>query len=99
MYLFILHLAVQNLERIQMDALMEGENGVADGGVVSQAEVFLRGPRWRGGMTVPVGENLQTFASSIFQCCELILGCKGEMLGGVVDVLHPVVLSHHVSLI
>ena len=58
MYLFIHHLAMQNLKRIQMDALVERENGVADGGVVGQAEVLLRGARGRSRMTVPIGENL-----------------------------------------
>ena len=42
-----------------MNVLMEREDGIADGGVVGQAEVFLRRPRGRGWMTVPIGENLR----------------------------------------
>ena len=41
MYLLIHHFAIQNLEGIQMNAFVERENGVADGGVVGQTEVFL----------------------------------------------------------
>ena len=48
-------------------------------------------------MTMPIGENLQTFASSVSQCSKLILGREGEMLWGVVDVLHPVVLCHDIA--
>ena len=50
-------------------------------------------------MTVPVGENLQSVVSCIFQRCELILWREGEMFRRMVDILHPVVLSHHVSLV
>ena len=57
MYLLIHHFTVQNLEGIQMNVLMEREDGIADGGVVGQAEVFMRRPRGRGWMTVPIGEN------------------------------------------
>ena len=64
MYLLIHHFTVQNLEGIQMNVLMEREDGIADGGVVGQAEVFLRRPRGRGWMTVPIGENLQTVLTS-----------------------------------
>ena len=59
MHLFVYDFAIQYLEGIQMDALLEGKDGVADGGVVGQSQVLLRGPRGRGGMRVPVGENLQ----------------------------------------
>ena len=41
MFLFIHHFAIQNLERIQMNAFVEREDGVADGGVVGQAEILL----------------------------------------------------------
>ena len=64
MYLLIHHFTVQNLEGIQMNVLMEREDGIADGGVVGQAEVFLRRPRGRGWITVPIGENLQTVLTS-----------------------------------
>jgi hypothetical protein len=40
-YLFVNDLAIQNLERIQVNALVEGEDGVADSRIVGQAEVFL----------------------------------------------------------
>jgi hypothetical protein len=40
-YLLIHHLTIQNLEGIQMDALVKGEDGIADGRVVRQTEVFL----------------------------------------------------------
>ena len=97
MYLFIYHFAIQDLEGIQMDALVEREDGVADVGVVGQSEVFLRGARWRGRMAVPVGEDLEAVFTSIAQSGKLILRRKGEVLAGVVDVLHPVVLCHDVA--
>jgi hypothetical protein len=34
MYLFIYNLAILNFERIQVNALVEGENGITDGGVI-----------------------------------------------------------------
>ena len=42
MHLSVYDFAIQYLEGIQMDALVEGEDGVADTGVVGQAQVFLR---------------------------------------------------------
>ena len=46
MYFFIYHLAVQDLEGIQFRFSVEQrEDGVADGGVVGQAQVLLRGAR------------------------------------------------------
>ena len=99
MYFLIHHFAVQYTEGIQMNALVEGENGVADSGVVGQAKVFLRGTRGRGRMTVPIGENLQIVLASIFQRRKLILWGEGEMLRRVVDVLHPVVLRYDVALL
>ena len=65
MYFLIHHFSVQDLEGIEVDALIEGENSVADGGVVGQAEVFLRGARGRGWMRMPVGENLQAILTDI----------------------------------
>ena len=97
MYLFVHDLAIQDLEGIQVNALKERENGVADGGVVSQTQIFLRGARGRGRMAVPVGENLQALAAGISQCRKLILWSKREMLRRVVDVLHPVVLCHDIT--
>ena len=97
MYLFIHHFTVQDLEGIEMNALVEGENGIANGRIVSKAEVLLRRARGRGRMTVPVGEDLQTVLTGILQCRKLILRGEGEVLGRVVDVLHPVVLGHHVT--
>ena len=41
MHLFIYNLATENLERVQMYAFVEREDGVADVGVVGQTEVFL----------------------------------------------------------
>lgn len=41
MHLFIYDFTIQDLEGIQMDALVEREDGVADVGVVGQTEVFL----------------------------------------------------------
>jgi hypothetical protein len=58
MYFLVHYFAIQDPEGVQMDALVERENGVADGGVVGQAEVLLRGARGRSRMTVPIGENL-----------------------------------------
>ena len=49
-------------------------------------------------MTVPVGQNLQTLASGIFQRGKLVAGCKGEMLRRMVDVLHPIILGDGVAL-
>ena len=97
MYLFIHYFTVQDLEGIEMNALVEGENGIANGRIVSQAEVLLRRARGRGRMTVPVGEDLQTVLTGILQCRKLILRGEGEVLGRVVDVLHPVVLGHHIT--
>ena len=99
MYLFIHHFTVQDLEGIEMNALVEGENGIANGRIVSKAEVLLRRARGRGRMTVPVGEDLQTVLTGILQCRKLILGGKGEVLRRVVNVLHPVVLCHHIVIL
>ena len=97
MYLFIHHFTVQDLEGIEMNALVEGENGIANGRIVSKAEVLLRRARGRGRMTVPVGEDLQTVLTGILQCRKLILRGEGEVFRRVVDVLHPVVLGHHIT--
>ena len=43
MYLFIDDFPIQNLKGVQVNALVEGEDGVADTGVDGQTEVFLRG--------------------------------------------------------
>ena len=94
---FVDHFSTNNLERIEMYAFVEREDGVTNRGVVGQTEVFLRGARGRGWMTMPIGENLQTFASSVSQCSKLILGCEGKMFWGVVDVLHPVVLCDDIA--
>ena len=80
MYLFIHHFTVQDLEGIEMNALVEGENGIANGGVVGQAQILLRGARGRSWVTMPVGENLQAIGSGIFEGSELVLGGEGEML-------------------
>ena len=82
-----------------MYAFVEGEDGVADGRVVGQAEVFLRGTRRRGRMTMPIGENFQTFASRVLEGGELILRGKREVLRRVINVLHPEVLGHHVAVL
>ena len=80
MYLLIHHLAVEDLEGIQVNALVEGEDGIADGGVVGQAQILLRGARGRSWVTMPVGENLQAIGSGIFEGNKLVLGGEGEML-------------------
>ena len=98
MHLFIYNLATENLERVQMYAFVEREDGITDSGVVGQSEVFLRGARWRGWMAVPVGEDLEAVFTSIAQSGKLILRRKGEVLAGVVDVLHPVVLCHDIAI-
>ena len=72
MYLLIHNFTIQNLEGIQMNALVERQDSIADGGIISQTEVFLRGTRGRGRMTVPIGENLQIVLASIFQRRKLI---------------------------
>ena len=43
MYFLVHDLAVENLKGVQMDALVEGEDGIADGGVVGQTEILMRG--------------------------------------------------------
>ena len=97
---FLIHdLAVQNLEGVQVNALVERENGVADGGVVGQTEILLRRTRGRSGMTMPVGEDLQAVLTSVLQRSELVLGSEREMFRGVVDILHPIVLSHHIAFV
>ena len=58
MNLLIHNLAIEDLERVEVNALMEGEDGIANGGVIGQTEIFLRGTRGRGRMTMPIGENL-----------------------------------------
>ncbi len=45
MNLFVYDLTVLYLEGIEMDAFVEGEDGIADVGVDGQTEVFLRGTR------------------------------------------------------
>ena len=65
MYFLINHFPVQDLEGVEVNALMEGEDGIANGGVIGQTEIFLRGTRGRGGMTMPVGEDLQAVLSSV----------------------------------
>ena len=82
-----------------MDAFVEGKDGVADGGIIRQAEVFLRGTRGRGWMAMPVGENLQTVLTSVLQRSKLIFRGEREMFRGVVDILHPVVLRHYVAIL
>jgi hypothetical protein len=94
MYLFIHHFTVQDLEGIEMNALVEGENGIANGRIVSKAEVLLRRARGLGRMTVPVGEDLQSFAPCVSQSSELVFRCEREMLRRVIDILHPVVFSN-----
>ena len=54
MYLFVHDFAIQDLEGIQVNTLKERENGVADGGVVSQTQILLRGARGRSWVTIPV---------------------------------------------
>ena len=97
MFLLIHHFAILNFERIQVNALIKGENGVTNGGVVSQTQIFLRRARWRSWVTMPVGENLQTLTPSISQCRKLVLWRKREMLWRVVDIFHPIVLCHHIA--
>ena len=92
MYLLIHHFTIQNLERIQMNTLVERENRIADGGIVGQTEVLLRRTRGRSWMTMPVGEDLQTVLTSVLQRSKLIFRGEREMFRGVVDILHPVVL-------
>ena len=50
-------------------------------------------------MTVPIGKNLQTVLTSVFQCRKLILRGEREMFRGVVDILHPVVLCHYIAIL
>ena len=90
MHLLVHYFAVSDGKRVEVDSLVERENGIADVGVEGQPEVFHRGARGRCRMTVPVGQNLQTLASGIFQRGKLVAGRKGEMLRRMVDVLHPI---------
>ena len=50
-------------------------------------------------MTVPVSEDLQTVLTSILQRGKLILWGERKMFWGMVDVLHPVVLRHYVTIL
>ena len=97
MYLFVYDFPIQDLEGVQMDAFVERKDGVADTGVDGQTEVFLRGARGRGWMAVPIGEDLQAFASGVSQGCKLVLRGEGEVLWRVVDVFHPVVLGDYIA--
>ena len=99
MYLFIHYFTVQYFERIKMNAFVKGKDGIANGRIVSQAEVLLRRARGRGRMTVPVGEDLQTVLTGILQRSKLVLGGEREVLWRVVDIFHPIVLRHNVSLV
>ena len=47
---------------------------------------------------MPVGEDFQALAPCMSQRGKLILRRKREVLWRVVDVLHPVVLRHHVAI-
>ena len=79
MYLLIHHLAIQYLEGIQFRfSIKQREDSVADGWIVGQTQVFLRRARGRGGMTVPVGENLQTFLTCIAQGGKLVFWREGK---------------------
>ena len=49
MFFFVDYFAVQYTEGIQVDTLVQREDGIADGGVVGQAEIFLRGTRGEAG--------------------------------------------------
>ena len=94
-YLLIYHLTVQNLEGVQFRLVVqEREDCITDSGVVGQTQVFLRGTRGRSWVRMPIGEDLQVLAAGIFQGSKLIFWRKGEVLGRVVDVLHPVVLCN-----
>ena len=97
MYLFIHHFTIQDFEGVEMNPLVEREDGVTDGGVVGQSQVFLRRSRGRGWMTVPVSEDLQAILTSVLQCSELILRCEGKVLWRVINILHPIVLRHHIA--
>ena len=44
MLLAVDDLTVSDGKRVEVDAFVEGEDGVADVGVVGQSQVFLRGP-------------------------------------------------------
>ena len=58
MYLLIHHLAIQNLEGIELRfSVKQREDGVADGGVVGQTQVFLRWARGGCWVTMPIGED------------------------------------------
>ena len=58
-YLFIYHFSVQDLEGVEFRfSIKKRENGIADGRIISQTQVLLRGARWRSGMRMPVGKNL-----------------------------------------
>ena len=48
-------------------------------------------------MTVPVSEDLQAILTSVLQCSELILRCEGKVLWRVINILHPIVLRHHIA--
>ena len=41
MFFFIHHFTIQDFKGVEVNALMKGENGVADSGVIGQAEVLL----------------------------------------------------------
>ena len=87
MHFLVCHLAIQYFEGVQVDAFVQRQDGIADGRIVSQPEVFLRGARGRGWMAMPVGKDFQPLTAGIPQCRKLVLWCKREMLWRVVDVL------------
>jgi hypothetical protein len=41
MYFLIYHLSIHNLERVEVNALAEGEDGITYGGVVGQPQILL----------------------------------------------------------
>lgn len=87
-------LAGEDAEGVEHRAVaLEGEDGVADGGIVGQAEVLLRRTRGRSRMAVPVGQNLQPALTGIAQSGKLVARRKGEMLRAVVNILHRIVFG------
>lgn len=97
MLLLIHHLIILYAERIEVDTLVEREDGVADIWIVGQTEILLGRARGGGGMTVPVGQYLQPLLAGVMEGGELILRSEGKMFGRVVYIFHWIVFTDHIA--
>ena len=94
MHLLINYLACPDVERVEVDAIIEREDGITNGGIIGSAKIFGRRTRGRGWVAVPIGEDGELMGSGIAQGCELLLRVKSEVFGRMVDVRHGIVLRY-----